>query len=403
MPAKTAEDKKKKKYTGWYMAGLFLATTAGTLAFSLLKGMENADIIRNAMLSGAGCFCIFFLMEQAMEKHLFDYDNEEFMGRFVVLYLACLILSLSCSYLPLAGWPYLSVFVLLSLFSNTLIGICSGSLLLSLSILLSGYGTDGFVLYFICGIIGAVLFRHLKDTDKVLIPIFLSVLFLLVCETAGVVIYANETLKPELFLMPFINVIINIVLLFVILKIFSRLVIYRYRDLYLEINDQEFVLLVKLKEFSRQEYYRAVHTAHFCERIGQKTDCDLNVVKAGGYYHRIGILNGEITYAGAEKLLPGNKFPRAVYRLLQEYLEPSIPIKSKEAAVLLLADEVVSAMLMLFSKDSNAAIDYDKVIDAIFKTILEGSALKECSISMGELTDMKNAFKEEKLYYDFLR
>lgn len=43
------------------------------------------------------------------------------------------------------------------------------------------------------------------------------------------------------------------------------------------------------------------------------------------------------------------------------------------------------------------------MIETVFKKKLESMQLWDCDITLEELTAMKNLFKEEKLYYDFLR
>ncbi|MCH5269826.1 MAG: hypothetical protein J1E83_03675 [Lachnospiraceae bacterium] len=393
----------KKSRTGLCAILLFLVTTAGVSLLCFLNDYARIDMLRNVVLSGMGCFAVLFILVQSTEKHLYEYDNEEHLLRFTGLYAVCLVLAAACSYLPSEGWPFLTVFVLLALFSNTLIGISAGGLLLAISVLFAGCGTEVFVLYFTCGMIGAGLFMRLNDRDKLIVPVLLSVTFLLVGETACVVIYANQTLKWELFLVPFMNVIINIVLLFILLKFFSNMVIYKYRDKYMEINDQECTLLVELKAYSKEEYYRAVHTAYFCDRIAKKLNLDVDAVKAGGYYHRIGVLQGEVSYEKTAELIKPYAFPPAARRLLTEYLTSGNSLKSKESAVLLLADTVISSVLQLIAEDSGKQIDYDALIEKIFWEKRESTVLVECNITMREFNNMKNIFKEEKLYYDFLR
>lgn len=399
-----AEDKKNRcEHTFFQKAVIFFITVLLVCVFSYIKGAHAADIIRNTVLSGMGVFAMLLFMAQAKEGRLFDYDNQEHCSRFFILYLFCLVLAVSCGYLPAAGWPFLVIFVALSLFSNALIGISAGTLLLTISILLSESGMGVFVLYFVCGLAGVSFFQGLNDAYKIGIPIVCSALLLLTGETAGIVLYANETLKPELFLIPLMNVIITIVLLLIILKIFSSLVIYRYRDKYMEINDPEFALLVQLKNHSKEEYYQAVHTAYFCDRIAKKLGLDAEAAKAGGYYHRIGLLFQKNTWARVEETTDEYGFPPAARQILKEYLDKSTPIRQKETAVLVLSDAVVSSILFLFARKQNEELDYDQIIETVFKKKMETMQLSECSISMEEVTKMKTIFKEEKLYYDFLR
>lgn len=404
IPGKMSENKKYRGFHSfWMSAVMFCITVLLVYAISLWKGMENVDIIRNTVICAMGCFTVLFFMAQASERKGYDYDNGEYTGRFLSAYLICLALAAACAYLPPAGWPFLVIYVALSLFSNTVIGICTGSLFLTMSLLLSGNGIEVFVLYFVCGAIGAGLFKGLDEAYKIGVPVLVSILFLLTAETACVVLYANETLKFELFQIPLLNVVISIILLLVVLKLFSALVIYRYRDRYLEINDQECALLVELKEKSREEYYHAVHTAYFCDRIAKKLKLDADAAKAAGYYHRIGLIQEENTWEQVEKTIVSYHFPPKVQALLKEYLDKQTPVRQKETAVLILSDAVISSILFLFEKDKNAVFEYDKIIDAVFKKKLEMHVLKKCCISMQEIDEMQNIFKEEKLYYDFLR
>lgn len=121
---------------------------------------------------------------------------------------------------------------------------------------------------------------------------------LLVCETATVVLFANERLDMELFVVPGANVIISGVLLLGILKLFSQSVTYRYRVTYLELTAPECELLSRLKEEAREDYYQSMHTAYFCERIARKLELDVQAVKAAGFYHKIGYCS--------ETRIPGN-------------------------------------------------------------------------------------------------
>ena len=360
------------------------------------------DLIRNVVVSGMGSLLVVFLMAQARVYKEYDYDNYEMEGRFLVIYLLGLALAVACAYLPSSGWPYLVVFVSLALFSNTFIGLASGTLLLAITMMLSAAPVAMFIMYFVCGLVGVSLFRKLDDNYKIGIPLLISVMLLTAAETACIVIYANETLKPELFMIPMMNVVISLVLLLIILKLFSAVVIYRYRMKYMEINDPECGLLVEMKNKSKESYYQAVHTAYFCDRIARRLNLDADATKACGYYHNIGMIKDNNSFEQVAELAIQYVFPPMTGRILQEFLDKNVPIRKKETAVLLMSDAVISSILFLLSKEKGP-IDYEQVIDTVFKKKMESEVLKDCEITMAELTLMKKIFKEEKLYYDFLR
>ena len=397
----TEDNKQKKQYTRLISAVMFGITVLLISFFSYFKEYEVADIIRNTVLTGMGCFIFIVLLSRFREENNLDYNNYYHPLRFFIVYLLCLTVSVACGFLPGAGWPYLVVYVSLCLFSNTLIGLSSATLMLLISVLLSGCGIEIFVMYFVCGLAGAVLFKGVSDTYKVGVPLFISLLFLLTAQTATVVLYANETLKPELFLIPFMNIIISLILLLIILKGFYSTVIYLYRDKYMEINDPECPLFIELKEHSKDEYYLAMHTAYFCERIAKKLDLDAEAAKTVGYYHRIGVLLEKNEWEQVLEKIAPYEFPPKAVDILKEYIDNNTVMKQKETAVLLMSNAVISSILYLHAHNKGE-LNYDQIIDAVFKTKLDGAVLHNNDITLAEIVTMKNLFKEEKLYYDFL-
>ena len=67
------------------------------------------------------------------------------------------------------------------------------------------------------------------------------------------------------------------------------------------------------------------------------------------------------------------------------------------------ADCIVSSILYLFEKDPKAELDYEQLIDTVFKKKFETEELWSNELSLAQLCRMKKIFVQEKLYYDFLR
>ncbi len=395
---------KSKKTDKLQEAGiLFLSVlVSGVAAF--LYGNTMEEIVKIIILIFASTGCLVFVMEKSRIQGDFLFDNGENMWRFTVLYFLFLSGSVIFPMLPAGGWPFLAAFTGLMLFSSQLIAVCGGSNLLLISLLLSSSAqTDLFVIYFISGVAGILLFSGLDERFKVGLPLMISLLVQFVCLCIHEVLTVNEVLNPDMFLIPVVNIMVNLILILILLKFFSFSIIYRTRDTYMDINDPECPLLVKLKEFSKEEYFHAIHTAYLCDRIAGKLDLDAAAAKAGGYYHKIGILRGENSFENAKLVLEEYRIPDKVMEILKEYLNKDEKIVSKETAVLLISDTVISSISYLFSKDANARLDYEKLIQAVFSKKVESGILNHNKISIGELEEMKKILMEEKLYYDFLR
>ncbi|MDE6847354.1 MAG: hypothetical protein K2J99_16530 [Lachnospiraceae bacterium] len=382
---------------------MFILSGIIALAGSLLYGNNTEEQLRNVVmvLTGTGVVIFAFMMSEI--NGLFIYRNEGKYGRFTLMYLGSLIASVFLPYLPVKGWPFLIIFVLLGVFSNGVTGMVAGSACLLMAVNFSGGEFAIFWLYFISGVVGILVFSTLDDEFQVGLPLFISLSILTLCLTANVILFSTEQLSFGQFMIPLVNLIICCILLLISLKVFSTAVIHKNREKYMDINDPEFPLLVQLKEMSKEEYYHAIHTAYLSDRIARRLGLDDAAAKACAYYQRIGKLRGDNTWENVSAICNEYHFPPNTKKILKEYVDESEKIVSKETTVVLFADCIVSSILYLFEKDPKAELDYAQIIETVFQKKLETDELWGNEISLAQLREMKKIFIEEKLYYDFLR
>lgn len=381
----------------------FLAAGEIVWLGGVLYQCKKEVMLRNLVMILSGTGAVIFSFVFSEWKGFFIYRNEDRCGRFALTYLVSLLIAVLLPYLPVTGWPFLAMFVLLGVFSNGMTGLAAGSLCLLLAVNLSGCDYAIFWLYFISGMVGILAFSTLDEDFKVGIPVMASLLILTLCLTANVILFSKERLSIGQFMIPAVNLMVCWILLLICLKMVSSTVIHRYRDRYMEINDPECPLLVQLKEFSKEEYYHAIHTAYLGDKVARSLGIDEGAVKACGYYHRIGTLWGENTWENVSAICGKYHFPPKARQVLREYVDPEAKIVSKETIVALFADCIVSAILYLFAKDPKAELNYEQLVDTVFQKKFETDELWGNEISLAQIHEMKRIFIQEKLYYDFLR
>lgn len=374
--------------------GIMVLGGCGVLLVEWLRNTEPDRLLSDLVMTTVGLAVIGFQLRQEYVRGNLDYNNEKYPFRFWLCVCIGLMIAFACVFLPAAGWPFLTIFVMLALFSNMSTGILASSVLLMISVILSGATMNYFAIYFVSGCFAVALFQHLEIDFAIGIPLTMSILCLLVCETANVVLLTNARPDVEMFLIPAANIIINSIMLVVGLKLFSSMVIYQYRVNYLEINDMENDALVKFKEKSRDDYFICIHTAHFCDLICKKLDMDENMLKCAAYYHRIG--------EELPSLMVSKHFPPKLREILEEY-ETKKPPKNKETVILACSDKVVSSITRKLRENGDTPIDYKAFIDELFEKLINDGYFWQCNMSMQEFRAMHQIFREEKLYYDFLR
>lgn len=363
--------------------------------------------LRNIVLIIIGSGSLVYAWLHCEGEDSLDYNNAVHLNRFAAFYLTGAFVACFLPLFPFPVWPITALAVALSFFSNTFIGLFSYGCIIMQAVFLAGVSVNVFFLYFLSGSVAILLFRHLDENYNVGLPACISLLYLFLTETASIILFINERLSWEMFVLPVMNLLLTGLLFVVVLKYFSTSIIHKFRSRYQEIIDPEYELMAEMKIEAREDYFLALHTAYFSERIANSIHADVALAKAGAYYHRIGKVYRDKRNDSAseteiiQRIASEQEFPPAIEKVLLECVQHRFV--SKESTIVMMSDAIVSSILFLMKKDANATLDYNQIIDVIFKKKQDSGALNNSSITIHELLIMKEIFIKEKLYYDFLR
>lgn len=370
---------------------------------SFLYGKSNGEIILNSIFAIFYSLGLAYLFSYFYMAHKYDYDNNEHPYRFLVSYSVSLAVGLVLPLIDVSGWIILSIAVTISLFSNSIMGIYCGNGILMIACLLSPTpDTYVFFVYFVSSIIGIVLFQDIDQELDVVHSLFISVICQFVLETAGFVLLKNEVLSVEQFIIPVVNSVVNIIIIFWVIKYFNDKIANRYRNRYLELNDQEYKILVELKSRSPKDYWRSIHTAYLVDRMSYAIGCDINKAKSLAYYHRI---KKAFTYSvsASEKFITDNGFPPEAAEALRRYWNKNIKLTTKEEGIVFISDNMISSIQGIFIKDKQAKVDYEVLYDTLLNKDFVKNALSDSDLSVHDFKLIKEVVMKETLYYDFLR
>lgn len=399
------EEQKKSevKHFPAYAAILFLGSITVFLGCYLLHKPAD-EMIRNMIVVIVCCLLVVLSLKVSIDKKSLYFNNAGHIGRFFCSFLFGVVFSICSIFLPLKILPVLVLAVYLALTSNAVTGSLSYLTFLFIMEFFTDMSSHGFFMCMFVGIAGIALFQNLDQEYIVNGALFTSLILLFVAETAFLILFEGQKISLDTFVLPMINVFISFLALLLLLRCYSTFVVHKYRDRYQEINDPDFELLSKLKEESAEAYFHAIHTAYFCDKIARRIGADYYLAKAGGYYHKIGRVEGtEDSFKNTMALAAEYQFPPELTELLKEYGDKEKKITKKETAIVIFADGVISSISYLLKKDKTATLDYKQVVDIVFQKKLQSGLLSHCKVTMEELTIMRKLFVEEKLYYDFLR
>jgi hypothetical protein len=295
-----------------------------------------------------------------------------------------------------SGWAMPPIALALSLFSNTVTGIVAYGFVVGLCSYIASVDISIFLVYFIVGVVFAILFEQLDNEYKTGKPLFISLLLYMV-------IMAIWGILDGKYIIPTINVLVTFIFTIAILRFYCALVIDKKKSGYITINDQEYELLSKYKEIDSKLYYNAIHTAYFAEKTARLLGMDIDLAKNGGYYHRIIAYECKSQNKSLDEICSENKFPANAVELLKEYNYKSHVVKMKETVAVYLADCVVSSIMYLIEKDRDKELAYGKIAVAVIHKRIDSGILNKSDISLSDLGEIEKIYTGEKLYYDFLR
>ncbi len=134
----------------------------------------------------------------------------------------------------------------------------------------------------------------------------------------------------------------------------------------------------------------AIVAAEVAERM---ESVDALLVKCGGYYHEIGRLRGEKSVENTLAIAKEEKFPPVLQRVLKEHTVDGDKPTTKEAALLLMTDNICG-MCEHLKKTQKGRILIVKVIDRALNLRLTKGDLSYSGLTAGDLTVIRNTMAE---------
>ena len=152
-----------------------------------------------------------------------------------------------------------------------------------------------------------------------------------------------------------------------------------------------------LERFSKKFPHAFLHVrrvALFAADVAERMqDADVALVKCGGYYHEIGRLYGEKSLANTLAVATDEKFPQALQDVLREHTVDGDKPTTKEAALLLLTDNICG-MCEHLKKTQKGKIMIVKVIEKAINLRLTKGDLNYSGLTAADLSIIRNTMAE---------
>ncbi len=302
--------------------------------------------------------------------------------------------------------PIAAFAVLIAVFaSSPYLGISCLMIFSALPFMVTERPFEYFLFYTVTGIIAIAVIYGRRRTGKYIDMLVIFSLVYLMLYT-GLIILKRTGITPGLIIFPVIMLILDVIIMHIAGYRYYVNVVWSEEELYLDVVDPEYPLLMKLKAMNRREYKRAIHTAHYTELYADRFGYDPVLMKALGFYHRIGVLLEDDASLSMRTiaLVLEQGFPDDIIEGLREYGDAKAgEVISAEVSITIIVDTVIINLMDEISK-GNKNIDLNKFIDKTILGLFSGkdALLKKSAIPYNALEEIRKHLKGEKLYYGFL-
>lgn len=163
----------------------------------------------------------------------------------------------------------------------------------------------------------------------------------------------------------------------------------------LEISSGEYSLIKGMKSNSVSLYNHSVEVAELSAMAAKAINADEDIAFAGGLYHDIGKMAGTNYVHEGIKIAGRYKLPSEIKNIIIEHNVKNRLPKSKEAAIVMLADTAVSAVEYLRSNKKN--VDEVTVFENSLMTRLKNGALNDSKMTISDFNTVKDIFMQHKV------
>ncbi|NLL92984.1 MAG: HDIG domain-containing protein [Clostridiales bacterium] len=325
--------------------------------------------------------------------------------RLIFAYHIILIITALLMLMPYEYRPLTVVVMILTYLFDTKVGIVANASVCGFAFFALAYEPEFFftIIMLITGTFGCIIVR--KYSSKVIefimygVYIILSVglhmIFSVYCkDSAYVDIYTGMGFVFKTFLGATL-----VITIFVIFKfLYSKFVLKASSEVVLKALSSDKAVGIRLiKEKSMPLYYHCKEVAELSTNAAIAIGANASLSYAGGMYHDFGKISGNAEYVKeGMKLAKKYNIPKDVKDIMIEHnVKMRLP-KTKESAIVMMADTAVSATEYIRANKNNKEISEKTIIENALITRLSHDALKQSGLTLEEFYRIKDTFIKSK-------
>lgn len=349
---------------------MMISGVAVAVICGILGKLESGS--RMALIFCSILFLVIFIlgMEIYRLKKGWFHEKANNYVRIALSHGICCLATVLFLFLPVYATPILVVAVGMTIVTNSFLGMLAGIFYVVVWSI-SGTGSVYQLLWaLLLTVCGAMMVDFLREKESRKWAAMAMAVFILGCTT---VFSYLETGKVNINMVSYgiCNGIVSAVLSLWLYQWLTKRMSHTREHELERIISEEFSLVQVVKDFSKADYAHARRVSEIARECAKVIGADPYVAAAGGFYYRIGRLEGKPYVENGVMLAKSNYFPMQVVQILSEYNgEKNLP-SSVESAIVHIVDSVVAKFDVLDKNTLSNSWNQDILV---YQTLNENSA-----------------------------
>lgn len=352
------------------MAFMMASGVAAAVLCGIISKAETGN--RMALIFCSILFLVIFIMGMEiyrLKKGCFHEKANNYV-RIAISHGSCCLAVVLCLFLPDYMAPILVMAVGLTIVTNTFLGMLSGIFYVTILYISKNESIYQLLWALLLLCCGCMIVDFFKEKSNRKWAAFVITVFVFGCTVLFSYLETGKV-KTNMVSYGICNGIISAVCAVFLFQWLAERISHTREEELERIISEEFGLVQVMRNFSKADYEHARKVSKIARECAGIVGADSYVAAAGGFYYRIGRMEGEPFVENGVMLAKSNYFPMQVVQILSEYNgERNLP-STVESAIVHIVDSVVAKFDVLDKNTLSSSWNQDILV---YQTLNENSA-----------------------------
>lgn len=339
------------------------------------------------------CFGVYVEYERLHEGTCMDMGNDYAMLTFV--YLVGMAGACVAAFFPAYTAPVMAIGILCNGTFSTKIGAAMGVYFAVLAAVFCGTGRYTMAAYVTLAVV-SIFLAELALDGRLRIWVGMLIISLSVVLPVCCCYLDTHVLQPQVIMITLPGSILTLLVVHILPGLRHR--VQTEEEIGLDtIMDKQYHLQKMIEKYSSVDYDHAQRVSRLAAKVAGELGADEKLTMAGGFYYRIGKLEGEPFIENGVRIAQQNCFPERLVQILEEYNGINRAPGTLESAIVQISDMIVTKFDLLDKDTFSAGWNRDIVI---YQTMNEKSSeglYDHCGLSMNQFLKIRELFVKEEL------